>query len=106
MSDKVKTSQNPIRSFADLPRAAINVVQAAPSPKPFVNWDVGAMALRIIGTATETLESWLTARLMLLLREKVAMEDISIVNRGGRTIIRVMGRDRYEFKIKCSMEER
>lgn len=107
MSEKVKTSQAPIRSFADLPRSTIvNAVEVARPPSSFVNWDVGGMTLRIIAGATETLESWLRARLTLLLREKVAMEDISIVNRGGRTVIRVLGRDRYEFKIKCQMEER
>lgn len=107
MSDKVKTVQHPIRSFADLPKAQINTVEAPkPPPKPFTNWDVGAMTLKIIADATETLESWLTARLTHLLREKVALEDISVVNRGGRTVIRVLGKDRYEFKIKCTMEER
>jgi hypothetical protein len=64
------------------------------------------MVMRIIGEATETLQSWMTARLMLLNREKVSMEDITIVHQGNRTIIRVLGRDRFEFKIKCSMEER
>lgn len=102
MSDKVKT----FRSFHDMPLARYPTEPPAPKATPFVNWDVGAMTVKIIGQATETLQSWLTARLMLLLREKVAMEDISIVNRGGRTIIRVLGTDRYEFKIKCQMEER
>lgn len=106
MSEKLKTHR-PIRSFADMPVAAINTVQSAPpTPRAFNNWDVGAMVVNIIGQATETLQSWMSARLAELHRQKVAMEDITIVNHGGRTIIRVLGKDRFEFKIKCSMEER
>jgi hypothetical protein len=105
LSEKLK-AQDPIRSFADLPRAEIRTAEPSRPARPHVNWDTGAMVMRIIGEATETLQSWMTARLMLLNREKVSMEDITIVHQGNRTIIRVLGRDRFEFKIKCSMEER
>lgn len=100
MADKLKT----FNSFADIPRdAVVTVLPTPPEPKHWINWDPGAMAVQIIGAATETLQTWMIARMSELNRDKVAMEDISIVHKGGRTVIRVLGKDRYEFKVKCTM---
>jgi hypothetical protein len=106
MSEKLKTY--PFKSFADIPRDAVVTVEATPDPKMYVPWDATGMALTVLGksTAVDTLMNWLKARMSELNRQKVSMDDISVVHTGNRTVIRVLGKDRFEFKIKCQMEER
>jgi hypothetical protein len=36
-------------------------------------------------------------------RERVNLDDIEIVHRGGRTVIRVCGADRFDFKLKITV---
>jgi hypothetical protein len=106
LSEKLKTQGGRrFASFADIPRDAIVTVELTPDPKMYVPWDATGMALTVLGksSATETLMDWLRARMADLNREKVALEDVTIVNHGQRTIVRVLGKDRYEFKIKCTM---
>lgn len=102
MSEKNKVQQR-FHSFADIPRDAVAVVTPKPEIKNWVNWDATGMAITVLGDATITLQQWLTARLAELNRARVPMEDVSVVHMGGRTVIRVAGKPRFEFKIKCTM---
>jgi hypothetical protein len=92
------------RAFSDIPRDAVMTVQVLPDPKMYVPWDAQGMALTILGRSVETLNDWLTARLADLNREKVPMEDVQVVSQGGRTQIKVLGKTRFEFKLKITME--
>jgi hypothetical protein len=93
-------SREPIRSFAELK----DKVQVIPKPRPFVTWSAEGMAIDILGQATVTLSDWLHARLGDLVRERVPMEDVSVVHRNGRCEIRVSGECRFMFKMKITME--
>lgn len=88
-----------LRSLADLKDVTI-----LPKPRPFVTWSPEAMAIEILGAATVTLSDWLHARLEDLVRERVPMEDVSVVHRSGRCEIRVSGECRFMFKLKITME--
>lgn len=88
-----------LRSLAELPRDRFK-----PAPPPFVAWDPGAYAIELLGNATATLSDWLHARLEQLVREKVALERITVASSGGRTVVSVDGQRRFEFKIKVQME--
>jgi hypothetical protein len=74
-------------------------------PKPFVPWDVGAVQLRVIDTATKTLCEWLHGRITNLRREKVPLEDITVSQSGVRTIVSVRGVERFSVKLKLTLEE-
>jgi hypothetical protein len=87
-----------LKSFADL---KANYV---PPPKPFQAWDPGAMTVSILSKVCAVLEEWLMARFADLAREKVPLEDISVVHHGGRTQIKVDGKVRFEFKLKVQMD--
>ncbi len=105
MANKLKALPASVfRSFGDLPRDAIMTVEVVPDPKMFVPWTPEGMMLTTIGKATETLQTWLTARFADLVREKVALERIDVVHAGGRTIVKVDGKQRFEFKLKCNLE--
>jgi membrane protein required for beta-lactamase induction len=98
-----------LKSFADIPRdAVITKIEAAAPPKQWVDWspsDTSNLSFSIVKQATEALRTWLDARLDELRRERVAAEDIQVTHRGGRTVIRVAGVDRFEFKLKFTMEK-
>lgn len=106
---------NKLKSFADIPRdALITRIDATPAPKQFVPWTVTelpghpiepyqVMSICIVRQATETLNKWLEARLRDLMREGVNQNEIAVQHQGSRTIIRVRGVDRYEFKLKIIM---
>jgi hypothetical protein len=92
----------PLKSFADIPRDAVKM-----KPRPRVGWDPRALenlSVNILHGATEALRTWLDARLADLRREGVDPDVIQIAHRGGRTLIRVEGVDRFEFKLKFTME--
>ena len=79
-------------------------VRIVPPQARFVHWSPEAMAIDIIGEATVTLSDWLHARLEDLVRERVPMEDVSVVHRSGRCEVRVVGETRFMFKLKITME--
>lgn len=103
MGSKVKVLS--ARSFADaLGGGFRETVQAAHVEKNFLKWDAQGRALEAIGAATETLNTWLTARFTELVSEKVPMEEVKVRFHGTRTVVYVRSVPRFEFKIKCTME--
>ena len=87
-----------VRSLQDLPKEKI-LANYKPVHKP---WDITPVRDQIFQQASETLVKWLDASLRDLQREGVNQDDIQITHRGGRSLIRVNGVDRYEFKMKFS----
>jgi len=87
-----------IKSFSDLPRDQL----LAGYKTAFVPWETSSVRDQIMAQATETLSKWLEASLRTLHAEGVNSDDLQIVHRGGRTVIRVGGVDRFEFKMKFS----
>ena len=83
-----------IKSFKDLPRDRFK--------SEFVPWETFSVRDQIMAQATETLTKWLDASLKILHAEGINSDDLQIVHRGGRTVIRVAGVDRFEFKMKFS----
>jgi len=75
-----------------------------PAPPKFSMWDPGAMTVSVLGKVTAVLQDWLQARFADLCRERIPLDDISVVHQGGRTQVMVNGRVRFEFKLKCTME--
>jgi hypothetical protein len=71
-----------------------------PPPPPFIDWNSRSVADIIVREATNTLTQWLDASLRELIRERVNENEVQVTTRGGRTVIRVSGVDRFEFKLK------
>lgn len=88
-----------VKSFADLDKASIKTTQP-----PFAAWSAESRALECVGRATETLMTWLTARFQDLVRERVPLESIQVTQAGGRCVVKVDNKVRFEFKVKCTME--
>jgi hypothetical protein len=102
MGSKLKAL--PARSFRDaLGGEFKQTVQVAAAEKSWQKWDAQGQMLGIVADATKTLQTWLTARLEELVRERVPLDDLKVHHDGARTVIYVRGLARYEFKIKCSM---
>lgn len=103
MGNKLKAL--PARSFKDaLGQPEFRAqVQAAAEEKAWQKWDARGQMLSIIGEATQTLQTWLTARLEELVREKVPLSEIKVRSSGANTIVYARGVPRFEFKIKCYM---
>jgi hypothetical protein len=88
-----------IKSFKDLPREG----WFQPPAPQWVEWDGRDMAKQITEQAARTLTQWLDARMLDLIRERVTLEEVQVLHHGNRTIIRVGGKDRFEFKLKITM---
>jgi len=92
-----------IKSFADLPKdSMIKLIEAYKETPQFVDWEPRDITRQVMDQAIGTLSTWLDARMADLIRERVNLDEVQIIHRGGRTTIRVRGVDRYEFKLKIS----
>lgn len=97
------TMKMPLKSLADLPRAAFQ-----PPPPQWVEWEPDTarnLKKEMLNQATTTLRTWLDARIADLIRERVPRGSITVHQHGNRTVIRVAGVDRFEFKLKIFMEK-
>jgi len=95
--------KTPIKSFADIPKGDLVMVDVTLPPKQWVKWAPGDMTRDILAETTKTLTQWLDARMVDLVRERVNLEDVQVVHHGNRTLIRINGKDRFEFKMKITM---
>ena len=91
----------PLKTFADLPKANFQ-----PPVPDWVEWSARDLKKEMLNQATTTLRTWLDARLADLIRERVPRGSITVHQQGARTVIRVNGVDRFDFKLKIFMEER
>ena len=89
----------PIKSFAEMAKAS----SFTPPVPEWVEWAPQNMTKQILSDAVRTLNQSLEARLADLVRERVNLEDVQVVHHCNRTLIRVNGVDRFEFKLKITM---
>lgn len=98
----MSTVKPPIKSFSDMAAAPAFV----PPVPQWVAWDSKDLKKEMLNQATVTLRTWLDARLADLIRERVPRGSINISTQGNRTVVRVNGVARFEFKMKVFMEGR